>query len=285
MSAITQFKMRCIKELFFHKYYCACFAAIFILKFSAISQVASVKDESNLQVSVSPLINHQAVKDEKFSSVIYTGSSLGGTASLAFKKRNTSHELKGLFISGTLSATDFANEKLKQKVINIDYTNLYLVNNLANGPFEFKLGGGLQFQHNKRDFLNFINTSQSFETYLSLGAVIELDYSFHGNLSGVTLKNRITVPFLFSYVKSNYLDNSGTGNGARKSGASNFFSNNQLATVPEIVRIRNNVEIEKLLSSQHFVALTYGWDYTRIGDTQRVIQPIHEIGILYRYIF
>ncbi len=285
MSAITHFKMRCIKGLFFHKYFCACFATIFILKFSAISQVATVNDEKNLQVSLSPLMNRQAVKDEKFSSLIYRGYSFGGTGSLAFKKKNVSHELMGLFISGALSTTGFANEKLKQKVLNIEYANLYLVNKLANGPFKFRLGGGLQFQHSKRFFLNFINTSQSFETSLSLGAVIELDYSFHGNLSGVTLKNRITVPFLFSYVKSDYLHNSGTDNGTRKSGTSNFFSNNQLATVPEVIRIRNNVEIEKLLSSQNFVALTYGWDYTKIGDTHRVIQATHQIGIVYRYIF
>ncbi|MEO6230474.1 MAG: hypothetical protein ABJB11_12975 [Ferruginibacter sp.] len=256
-----------------------------MLQFSAISQVANVSDENNLQLSVSPSINHQAVKDEKFSSVIYAGNIVGGAASLLFKKRNVSHEIKGLLISGTLAATDFVNEKLNQKVVNIDYTNLFLINSSATGPLELKLGGALQFQHNKRDFYNFINTNQSFETCLSLGAAVELDYSFQGNLSGVTIKNRITVPFLFSYVNSGYPDNSGTGSTAGKSGTGNFFSNNRIATIPKITRIRNNFEVEKMLSGQHFVALTYGWDYTKIGNTQRVIQAIHEIGILYRYIF
>lgn len=277
--------MQFIKTRFFHKHLLICFAAIFIVKSSAISQADLVKDERNFQVSISPLLNYQAVKEEKFSSLVYSGNGFGAAASLMFKARNVSHELKALYINGTLAATGFKKETLNQKVINIDYANLYLVNNTAGSSLEFKLGGGLQFQHGERDFLNFINASRSFQTILSLGAVIELDYAFKGNLSGIILKDRITVPFIFSYVKSDYLDDSFPGTAAGESGTSNFFSNNKLATVPQLFRFRNNFEIEKVLNSQHQLALTYAWDYTKIGDTHRVIQAIHEIGVLYRYIF
>ena len=260
---------------------------IFLYNGKVIAQVNNFLPVRSWGVSADIFFNHTSVTDKKNSSLTFTGSAPGLSTFIKYRHVNAEHEVSVFYLPNSGLKTNVTPAtKLTQAIFNLEYANYYTVYNSGSGLLKCKAGGAIQFLNATRLFDAFINSNYSFETALSLGGLFEAQYSPEGNLSGFTISNRITLPFVFSFSQPTFSGNSQSDLDAKNSTAvKKLFSDNRLIFLPDFFRIRNSLALGKKLGNNHNVSIMYTWEYYKIQSSRNVILSNHQLGILYSYKF
>lgn len=245
------------------------------------------EEKKRWSLSARPLLNSCSVKDKNFSSLTYRGARPGALVGVHFTGKNTEHEIAILYIStGNISTNTSPQATLNTAMFNMDYANIYRLYVSPNNLFNCKAGAGIQFLNNTRKFNEYINHNFSFETAISLGVVVQLQYALGKNNNSIRLINRVTLPFLFIFSQPTFSGNSVQDLEVESGSAFKKIStNNTTSSLSKFFRLKNQFAINKNLGNNHSISITYNWEYYKIKTTRSVIASNNLAGIQYSYKF
>ena len=253
-----------------------CLIAIFNIRNEGIAQEQEMNTRQKWLLNAGIVFTKSNVIDKSFSSIPYSGNSLGASFFLKYQKNKGSHELRAYYTRGDLQTAAKVKEELTQTYITADYTNLYTIGSSGLNSFTYKAGAGLNVLYAKRDYRNFINNNESFEFAASAGGAFEVSYFFNNKLAGFSLTDRISLP-LVSYI----IVPAFGGEDAQGS----FDKNNHIAGISSFFRVINFLTLQKELSDRQRLSLSYNWDYWQISLSREVKQANHRLGFTYSFIF
>lgn len=225
-------------------------------------------------------LNQGSVIDKNFTSLAYSGKGLGIATLINYKKKYFEQEL-GFAYNTSISTTNYKS-RLNESYLNGNYTGMFGLSNPANNGFKLLAGPNLSIIYNARKYDGYINNNNTFEFASSLGAAIELRCGINKLIKGLSLNNRISMPFVSfveqpAYGSEGFFLNSNDGGTTVKNingfvGPDKFF------------HITNTLGMHKSLGKHHKIILTYTADFYKISTPREVKKNNNSLGLIYGYV-
>jgi hypothetical protein len=250
------------------------------------AQETQNQSNKNWRLSIGVFLNSDNVNDKNFSSLKFSGNTLGYFSSIKYQKEKISHEMQFYYTKGILSTKIYPFDKLSQAYFNADYINLYSIFSSNDGSVTFRGGGGINILYAERNYENLINNNFSYEFAASLSGVMEVSYFFGNKQSGFSVTDRLCVPLVSSAVQPSF----GSDNVLGYINQNNFslkdnINNSHVVFFSSFIRLVNNIKLEKNISANQKISLNYCWDYYRLNTYRQVIQSNSRLGLIYCLLF
>ncbi len=259
--------------------------ALIILSQPVFGQEIPDKDINQWLLKAQIFAQQVRVIDNKFSSIPLLGTIPGGELSTSLTKKNTQHELGFAYSQGNPDFSGIAGSGVKLAYFNADYTFMYLLKHPASSPLRYKAGAGINVLYSKRDYNNFINSDVSFELVTSLSSNIEVVYLAKGKLTGISVSNRIQLPFISILQQPAYATDGPEGSPDQKGLTVNtLFKGSELVSFSSFFRATNHLTIAKKLTERNGLSLVYIWNYYHIKTMRQVKSASHRLGFTYYHI-
>lgn len=226
------------------------------------------------RLSAKLIASNQQVTDKYFSAVPFSGIHYGVAASAQFTKNNNLHEWETGFSTGSIETHTNPAASGKQSLFAFNYYNLYKVSPGNTSPWTIRAGGSINVLYAKRSYDDFINNNTSGEFAASLSAAAEATVDFGEALPGLSLSDQLTVPFVSALAQPAF--------GEKLSGGS-VFSNMQAGSFSSFLRIKNKLALDKKITDNQSISLSYIWDYYRFTTDRRVYQAGHKLALQYSF--
>lgn len=255
---------------------------IFLLIFSytiATAQYQQHAVQNGNSLSFSVMGSRSAFAEEIFSSGAYRVWMPEYIISFSKSKVNKRQFLTAGYASGKFSNDIDGGYTASQRSFLLDYAMLFSLLP-ASKKLGLHLGGNIGAAFNQRKYEGFINSNESFEFVLSLGAAADFNLLLsEKNDLRFYLRNHFRLPFLsLIYQPSFSLDETeGTING--KNGLSNFFSSSKLGSFNKYFSVSNTLALTKEISTTTDVALLYDFLYRKISSQRAVRHLKHSVGV------
>lgn len=241
---------------------------------------------ANWLLKVGVGLNRQSVSDKNFTTLLYSGQSVGYSGGLKYEADNSFHELEVFYTTGTRTIKAFPEKRLRSGYFNLDYANLYRIGILENQSLACKIGGAMNVLYAKRQFNNFINNNAAFEFAASLSAALEGTYKFGNDPAGFSITNRLTVPFVSLVSQPSFGSNNAAGCVSQNDNAfGNILKGNRIVGFSSFLRFKNYFCIEKAITDNGKLSLNYTWDIYRLNGLRQVTQATHRLDFKYSFIF
>jgi hypothetical protein len=217
------------------------------------------------------------ISDRQFSSQEYSGITPLFAARGQYAVGAGEHEFNISFTGGKLSTGSSASSNVKWQYASIEYAYLRQIGK-QNGNWDNRLGAALSYSSSTRIFNEFINLDKNYEKFFSANALLQASYKIPGE-SGWAVSGQFMVSlcsFLSRPVTGiNTPPNTGNGEGGdtEKLGS--------VAFIPELLRFKTFVRIEKTLAVQHKFMISYVWDAYKVEQEMQVSQASHQLFLTY----
>lgn len=267
------------------KYYGFCLVNKLILIFFFLVPILlfsqSYSNTSGPGMNVSMGLAFSRISDRQFSSQVYSGITplfaLGGQ----YAGGSGKHEFNIAFTGGNLSTGNSSSAGVKWKYATVEYAYLRQLGR-RDGNWDNGLGAGLSYNSSTRMFNEFINLDENYEKFLSANALFHSTYIFHGE-SGWAVSGRLMLSLC------SFLARPVTGiNTPPETGNDEGENTERLKTVafiPELLRFKTFIRIEKTLAVQQKIMLSYAWDAYTVDHEMQVSLASHQLFLTYRIDF
>ncbi len=273
-----------LKKNYSYSFSATLLCLLLLITNKSTGQLQAEKNKQGLFLSINVLASRSIVIDKKFSALPFSGTNAGTAFAAEYRRGKTAHHIEAYYTKGNLSTGISPKNKLNQRILNIEYSNVYLIYISKNKLLQCHAGPGIQLLYNKKFFENFINLNRSFETALSLVAAFQVKYNLPDDLKGLSISNRFVIPLAGAISQPVYASNSADEQELTKSyGFSSFFKTAQAVSINKFFSLKNNLAIEKKLNDKHTLAVNYNWAYYKVKTVREVVQANHQLGILYQY--
>jgi hypothetical protein len=244
-------------------------AITFLSLFSSVcfSQAGFQNENNGIILTGSGGIMLAKIKDQQFSTVLYSGHSPIAMLSLGYQINKHLHELAFSFAKGNLTNDQAHNYTLNLQRITVQYTFGAEVGITSNQRWTNYLGASFGYLGNKKDYTGFINKSSSGEKNYSLGCMLQSGYRFGENEQWALLA-RLTLPVV-SYVVQ---DDPGI----------NQDESAKLVFIPKLFILNTALQLERKIGQNSAVLLKYQWDAYKLGGHLPVMQAAHNISLSYQ---
>ncbi len=251
---------------------------LFPIPLSVVSQSFSKSTGPGLNVSMGAAFSQ--ISDRQFSSQVYSGITplfgVGGQYDVGSGK----HEFNITFTGGNLSAGN-SSTRVKWQYVTVSYAYLMQIGN-RDGSWDNRLGAALSYNSSTRKYDDFINLDENYEKFFSANAVLQTSYLIPGE-NGWAVTGRLMTS-LFSFLSrpvTGINTPAETGNG----GDVNTEKVSSFTLIPELVHVKTVLSLDKTLSVQQKIRLSYAWDAYKVDQEMQVIQASHQIFLTYRIDF
>jgi hypothetical protein len=268
-----------------YKNTCLLFGLLQLTSLNLPAQPAHPDRSRQFILKAGPVLTRQSFIDKYFSSQPYDGSIPGADLGIEIHTRKAFHELAVFFSAGTTSPGISSHSDAKTIYAGIDYSHLYAMAQNKNGQLQWLAGGAVSYIYSHRYYSGFINNANSFESALSLGAVIKAVYTFK-QPAGLSISDKLVIPVFTLLLQPSYgsqdIEGDQNGNGTS---LKSIVSASRLVTFGSYSRITNCLVLCKKITEHHAVSAEYCIDYYHVATLRPVKNATQRFVLSYQLMF
>ena len=232
-----------------------------------------------------PVLIIQNIIDKNFSSLPYSGTMAGLGLCFGGSTKKAFHELTCFFSTGTTSPGSSSQSGAETIYTGIDYSHLYTMAKNKNARLQWLAGGAVSYLYTHRNYSGFINNATSFESALSLGAVVKAIYTFK-HLRGLSISEKLVIPLVTLLLQPSYgsqhIEGNLDGNGTT---VKSLLGASRLVSFGSYLQLTNCLEICKTFDAHHAVSAGYGIEYYQIHTVRPVKNAAQQIILSFQLMF
>jgi hypothetical protein len=239
---------------------------IFLFCFQHLSVQCQQTNQKEWSLVVHGAVQRTYITDPAYSATPFSGTGWSSGVGLQYLAGRSLHRVEANYSSANLYLPETRREELQPSLLQLGYNYLHQIGN--GKRLVCRAGANLGFIYNDRVYKGFINNNGTYDFAASLGAAVQLDYSLFPLTDDFLISNRLELP-LISMVQ--YPDFGSEGTTGRNT--------NRIGSIPEFLRINNQLSAEKRWTPGFSTSLFYNWDFYRFPLPRSVKQAGHRVGI------
>ncbi len=262
-------------------FFCFLVMNVIFLHAQPLNLGSSVKHK----LRVGPLLSLYTFIEKPFSSRPYSGTMAGLGLDYEVHTNKAFHELSGFFSTGTTSPGSWSQSDASIIFAGMDYSHLYAIAKNKNGRLQWLAGGAVSYLYTHRNYSGFINNNSSFESVLSLGAVVKVDYTFK-QLAGFSISDKLVIPVIALLLQpsfgSQYIEGDENAYGTT---VKTLVDASRLVSLGNYSRLTNCLVLSKRFATHNAVSVEYCIDYYHINTVRPVKNAAQRFVISYQLMF
>ena len=258
--------------------------SLMLVKIDPVSAQDTQAHSLKYMLRAGPALNKHYAIDKNFSALTYSGTMAGAYLGINATAKKAIHDLSTYFTKGPLNTPGTSASKANAYYLRLDYALLYPLRINRGSNLQWFAGGALNYLYVKREFTDFINNKNSFESTLAMGAGIKAVYTSKENLGGLLISAQLFSPVLGLLLQPSYGSQEISGTDNNTSTAS-IVKANRLVSFSDYLRLTGGLGVGKFIGNHSSLSAACTFDYYHITTSREVKSESIILSIGYQLVF